>query len=89
MELQATLGVEQGDLLGPLFFAVGFRRPVERLRAALVAALVVEEGYAPEEAEAAVVLGAYLDDVLVGPQPRWPPGCRPSPLRLSHLRAAW
>ena len=38
-ELHATLGVEQGDVLGPLLFAVGFRRPVETLRAALVVAL--------------------------------------------------
>ena len=36
------------------------------LVAALVAVLVDEGGYSPEEAEAAVVLGAYLDDVVVG-----------------------
>jgi len=64
--LQATLGVEQGDVLGPLLFALAFRRPVEELRAALVAVLVEEHGYSPQEAEAAVVLGAYLDDVVVG-----------------------
>ena len=58
--LRATLRVEQGDVLGPLLFAVGFRRPVERLRAALVAALVDEEGFEHGEAEAAVVLG--VDD---------------------------
>ena len=58
--------MEQGDVLGPLLFAVAFRRPVEELRAALVAALVEEHGYSLREAEEAVVLGAYLDDVLVG-----------------------
>ncbi len=63
---RATLGVEQGDAFGPFLFAVAFRRPVEELRAALVAALVEERVYSPEEAEEAVVLGAYLDDVLVG-----------------------
>ena len=45
---------------------MAFRRPVEELRAALVAALVGEFGYSPADAEAAVVLGAYLDDVVVG-----------------------
>ena len=64
--LHATLGVEQGNVLGPLLFAMAFRRPVEELRAALVAALVGEFGYSPADAEAAVVLGAYLDDVVVG-----------------------
>ena len=64
--LLATLGVEQGDVLGPLLFAVAFRKPVEALRAALVTALVEEHGFSREEAEAAVVLGAYLDDVVVG-----------------------
>ena len=43
-----------------------FRRPVERLRELLVNVLVEEHGYSKEEAEAAVVLGAYLDDVVVG-----------------------
>ena len=38
----------------------------EALRAALVTTLVEEHGYSAEEAEAAVVLGAYLDDVVVG-----------------------
>ena len=52
--------------LGPLLFAVAFRKPVEALRAALVTALVEEHGFSREEAEAAVVLGAYLDDVVVG-----------------------
>ena len=60
--MQATLGVEQGDVLGPLLFAVAFREPVEALRAALVAVLVEEHGYSPGEAEAAVTLGAFLDD---------------------------
>ena len=64
--LEATLGVEQGDVLGPVLFAVAFHKPVEALRTALVAALVEDHGYSPEEAEAAVVLGAYLDDVVVG-----------------------
>ena len=32
--MQATLGVEQGDVLGPLLFAVAFRKPVEQLRLA-------------------------------------------------------
>ena len=64
--MEATLGVEQGDVLGPLLFAVGFRKPVEGLRASLVTALVEEHGYSADEAEAAVVLGAYLDDVVVG-----------------------
>ena len=45
--------------------AAAFRRPVERLRAALVSELEAEHGLSREEAEAAVVLGAYLDDVLV------------------------
>ena len=67
--LQATLGVEQGDVLGPLLFAVAFRKPVEALRAALVAVLVEEHGFSAEDAEAAVVLGAYLDDVVVGLPP--------------------
>ena len=62
----ATLRVGQGDVLCPLLFAVAFRKPVEALRAALVTALVEEHGFSPEEAEAAVVLGAYLDDVVVG-----------------------
>ena len=64
--LQATLGVEQGDVLAPLLFAVAFRRPVERLREILVATLVADHGYSLEDAESEVVLGAYLDDVLVG-----------------------
>ena len=64
--LQATLGLEQGDVLGPLLFAVAFRKPVEALRAARVAVLVEEHGYSPEEAEAAVMLGAFLDDGVVG-----------------------
>ena len=64
--LRATLGVEQGDVLGPLLFAMAFRRPVERLRELRVDVLVEEHGYSKDEAEAAVVLGAYLDDVLVG-----------------------
>ena len=34
VELRATLGVEQGDVLGPLLFAVAFRRPLEELREA-------------------------------------------------------
>jgi len=67
--LQATLGVEQGDVLGPLLFAVAFRKPVEALRAALVAVLVEEHGFSAEDAEAAAVLGAYLDDVVVGLPP--------------------
>ena len=53
-------------MLGPLLFAMAFRRPVERLRELLVDALVEEHGSSKEEAVAAVVLGAYLDDVLVG-----------------------
>ena len=64
--LRATLGVEQGDVLGPLLFAMAFRRPVERLRELLVDVLVEEYGHTKEEAEAAAVLGAYLDDVVVG-----------------------
>ena len=64
--LRATLGVEQGDVLGPLLFAMAFRRPVERLRELLVDVLVEEYGHTKEEAEAAVVVGAYLDDVVVG-----------------------
>ena len=51
---------------GPLLFAMAFRRPVERLRELLVGVLVEEHGYSKEEAEAAVVLGAYLGDVVVG-----------------------
>ena len=43
--LQATLGVEQGDVLAPLLFAVAFRRPVERLRETRVTALVAEHIY--------------------------------------------
>ena len=34
--LRATLGVEQGDVLGPLLFAMAFRAPLERLRRRLV-----------------------------------------------------
>ena len=34
--LLATLGVEQGDVLGPLLFAMAFRAPLERLRRRLV-----------------------------------------------------
>ena len=64
--LHATLGVEQGDVLGPLLFALAFRKPVEALREALLTLLQVEHGYSRADAEAAVVLGAYLDDVLVG-----------------------
>ena len=60
------MGVEQGDVLAPLLFAVAFRRPVERLREILVATLVADHGYSLEDAESEVVLGAYLDDVLVG-----------------------
>ena len=54
--------------MAPLLFAVAFRKPVEALRAALVTALGEEHGYTPEEAEAAVELGADLDDVVVGLQ---------------------
>ena len=64
--LLATLGVEQGDVLGPLLFAMAFRAPLERLRRKLVDLLRTEHGFSPEDADAAVVLGAYLDDVLVG-----------------------
>ena len=64
--LPAPLGVGQGDVLGPPLFAVAFRKPVEALRAAPVAVLVEEHGYSPEDAEAAVMLGAYLDDVVGG-----------------------
>ena len=41
--LRATLGVEQGDVLGPLLFAMAFRRPVERLPELLVDVLVEEQ----------------------------------------------
>ena len=64
--LQATKGVEQGDVLGPLLFAVAFRKPVAELRERLLELLQNELGYTREEAEAELVLGAYLDDVLVG-----------------------
>ena len=64
--LPATLGVEQGDVLAPLLFAVAFRRPVERLRETLVETLVVQHGYSLEDVESEVILGAYSDDVLVG-----------------------
>ena len=66
VELRATLGVEQGDVLGPLLFAVAFRRPLEELREALLAHLESEHGFSRADAEAHVVIGAYLDDVLVG-----------------------
>ena len=49
--LRATLGVEQGDVLGPLLFAMAFRRPVEELRTTLVATLVEEHGFTAQEAE--------------------------------------
>ena len=41
---QATLGVEQGDVLAPLLFAVALRRPVERLREILATTLVADHG---------------------------------------------
>ena len=63
--LQATLGVEQGDVLALLLFAVAFRRPVERLREILVTTLVAGHDYSCEDTESEVVFGAYLDDVLV------------------------
>ena len=66
VELRATLGVEQGDVLGPLLFAVAFRRPLEELREALLSHLEAEQGCSRAEAEAQIVIGAYLDDVLVG-----------------------
>ena len=63
--LQATKGVEQGDVLGPLLFAAAFRGPLAELRDRLLSCLETECGYSPEHAEAELVLGAYLDDVLV------------------------
>ena len=66
VEPRATLGVEQGDVLGPLLFAVAFRRPLEELREAPLAHLESEHGFSRADAEAHVVIGAYLDDVLVG-----------------------
>ena len=53
-------------MLGPLLFALAFRKPVEALREALLTLLEEKHGYSRADAEAAVVLGAYLDDVLVG-----------------------
>ena len=65
-ELYATLGVERGDVLGPLLFAAGVRKPLAALRESLLRLLVTEHGYTQEQAEAELVLGAYLDDTLVG-----------------------
>ena len=45
---------------------MAFRAPLERLRRRLVDLLHTEHGFTPDEAEAAVVMGAYLDDALVG-----------------------
>ena len=66
VELLATRGVEQGDVLGPLLFSAAFRRSLETLRERLLDVLVNEFGLTREAAEAELVLGAYLDDVLVG-----------------------
>ena len=66
MELRATRGVEQGDVLGPLLFAAGVRGPLAALRERLLKFLEDEYGYSREQAEAELVLGAYLDDTLVG-----------------------
>ena len=65
-ELRATRGVEQGDVLGPLLFAAGVRKPLAALRESLLQLLEDEHGYTREQAEAELVLGAYLDDTLVG-----------------------
>ena len=69
--LQATKGVEQGDVLGPLLFAAAFRGPLAALRDRLLDCLETECGYTREQAEAELVLGAYL----LGRRPRVPP-CR-------------
>ena len=66
MELRATRGVEQGDVLGPLLFSAAFRASLAALRERLLDLLVTEHSYTREAAEAELVLGAYLDDVLVG-----------------------
>ena len=64
--LRATRGVEQVDVLGPLFFAVAFRKPVAALCEQLLQCLEEEHGFSREQAEDELVVGAYLDDVLVG-----------------------
>ena len=66
VELRATRGVEQGDVLAPLLFSAAFRGSLAALRERLLDLLVAEPGYTREQAEAELVLGAYLDDVLVG-----------------------
>ena len=52
----------QGDVLGPLLFAAGVRKPLAALRESLLQLLEAEHGYTREPAEAELVLGAYLDD---------------------------
>ena len=64
--LCATRGVKQGDVLGPLLFAAGVRGPLAALRESLLQLLEAEHNYTREQAEAELVLGAYLDDTLVG-----------------------
>ena len=48
--LEATKGVEQGDVLGPYFFALAVRGPLATLRNSLLELLEDELGYAPAEA---------------------------------------
>ncbi len=66
VELRAARGVEQGDVLGPLLYAAGVRKPLAALRESLLQLLEAEHGYTREQAEAELVLGACLDDALVG-----------------------
>ena len=51
--------------MGPLLFAVAFRGPLAALRERLLECLETEHGLTREDAERDLVLGAYLDDVLV------------------------